>query len=128
MLVHHADARINCLGRIAEDALLAVYKDFSGVGSIETREDVHQGGLTCAVLTEKAEHLALVNRDGDSVVRQNARELLCNLLQFEPHATGTLPTLPLGSLLDIYRPGAEAPGRRVTTSSPKRWRSTYFFA
>ena len=96
MLVHHADASINCLGRIAEDALLAINKNFARVGSIETREDVHEGALPCAVLTEKAENLTLVNGDGDTVVRQNARELLRNLLQFKSHTTRTLPTLPIG--------------------------------
>ena len=98
----------------------SVNENLAGVGSIETREDVHEGGLACAVLTEKAENLTLVNGDGDTVVRQNARELLRNLLQFKPHAMQSLPTSADALLGQLFRPDAEASGRRATTSSPKR--------
>ena len=79
MLMNHANPGLNGFGRISEDALLAVDNDGAAVWLIDAREDVHEGGLSSAVLTEKAKDFPSLNLDRYAVVREHTRELLGDL-------------------------------------------------
>ena len=92
MLVDHADPCSDRLGGVAEDALRTVDEDRARVWAIEAREDVHEGRLAGAVLTEQAEHLALVYRNGDAVVCQHARKLLRDFTELKTHGRCKPPT------------------------------------
>ena len=88
MLVDHPDARMDRGMRILEDVLRAVDEDLAGVGLVQARQDVHEGGLARAVLAEQAQDLTSVDRDRDPVVGEDAGELFGDVAQFEPHAVG----------------------------------------
>ena len=79
MLVHHANPGLNGFRRVPEDALLPVNNDGAAIWLIDAREDVHEGRLSCAVLTEKAKDFPAFNLDGYVVVREHTRELLGDL-------------------------------------------------
>jgi hypothetical protein len=88
VLVDHADTGSDRRGRVPERMGLAVDEDLAGVRLVQAGQDVHERRLAGAVLPEEAEHLALVHRDGDLVVGEDAREPLRNLAQLEPHHVG----------------------------------------
>ncbi len=58
VLVHHADARVDRVAWCVEMHQLAVQLDLPLVGAVEAREDVRQGRLAGAVLSEQRVHLA----------------------------------------------------------------------
>ena len=58
VLVHHPDPALDRVLRRLEHDRLAVQQDLALVGPVEPIEDVHQGGLSGAVLAEKRVHLA----------------------------------------------------------------------
>ena len=60
--------------RAVEAHRLAPHEDLAGVGLVEPEHDVHQRALAGPVLAEEAVHLALVEREVDVLVRDDARE------------------------------------------------------
>jgi hypothetical protein len=74
VLVHHPDARLDGGRRALEAHGLAAEADVPGIGLVEPEHDVHQGALARAVLAEQAQHLTLVQREVDVLVRDHARE------------------------------------------------------
>jgi hypothetical protein len=79
MLVHHANPSVNGFRWVSEDALLTVNNDGAAIWLIDAGKDIHEGGLPCAVLTEKAKDFPAFNLDGYVVVREHTRELLGDL-------------------------------------------------
>ena len=76
VLVHHADARIECIARRVERHRLPVQPNLAFVGAVEACEDVRERGLAGAVLTEERMHLALGRLEVDPVVCNDAGEPL----------------------------------------------------
>ena len=73
MLVDHADAAGDGVGRPGELDLLAVEQDLALVRPGEPVEDVHQRGLAGAVLAEQRVDLAGPDLEVDVVVGDHAR-------------------------------------------------------
>ena len=90
VLVDHADPGADRLAGITERAQLAVDQDLAGVRAIEPGQDVHQGGLARAVLAQEAQDLTPIDRNGDPVVGEDAREPLRDVLEFKPHGPSVL--------------------------------------
>ncbi len=65
MLVHHADAEIQRVGRVADRDRPPLHLDRPRIGRIGAEEDVHQGGLAGTVLAEQAENVATAQRQVD---------------------------------------------------------------
>src|SRR5690606_16433561 len=100
MLVDHADAgRDGVAGTVEVDGL-AVDQHLTFVGVVEAVEDVHQGGLSGAVLAEQAKNLARLDREVDRIVGDHTGESFRYSLQFESQRRPP----------DI--------GRRITTKKP----------
>ena len=78
VLVDHADARIERVARRMELDRLAVELDRALVGAVETGEDVREGCLPGAVLTEQRVHLPRRRLEVDPLVRDNAGEPLAD--------------------------------------------------
>ena len=76
VLVHHADPRLDPVARGVEGDGRAVDLELSLVGAVEAGEDVREGALAGAVLTEESVHLALERLEVDAVVGDDAREAL----------------------------------------------------
>ncbi len=76
MLVDHADAERQGIGRIADLHRLAIDLDDALVGGIGAEEHVHQAGLAGTVLTEQAEDVARMQRQVDTAHRLNRAKAL----------------------------------------------------
>ena len=85
VLVDHPDPGLDRLARIREGPRRSVDEDLARVRPVQAGQDVHQGPLAGAVLTEQAEDLAAVGRDRDRVVGQHAGKLLRDVLELEAH-------------------------------------------
>jgi hypothetical protein len=85
VLVDHADARGDRLGRVTERPDLLVDDDLALVGPVEAREDVHEGGLARPVLAEEGEDLAAIHLDADVIVGQDPGELLRDAAEAQAH-------------------------------------------
>ena len=68
VLVHHADSRVHGVARPGEVLDDIVEQDLALVGLIEAVQDVHEGGLSCAVLAKEAVDLTRFDREVDVVV------------------------------------------------------------
>ena len=68
VLMDHADAEIQSVLRRADDNFLIVNENFALVWEINTREHVHQGGLSRAVFAQKRKYLASVYIEPNLVV------------------------------------------------------------
>ena len=68
VLMDHADAEIQSILRRADDDFLIVNENFALVWEINTREHVHQGGLSRAVFAQKRKYLASVYIEPNLVV------------------------------------------------------------
>ena len=66
MLVHHADAEAERIGRIADVNGLAVDGDVALVGGVGAEQDIHQGGLAGAVFAEQPQYVARFQRQVDA--------------------------------------------------------------
>ena len=86
MLVDHADAGGDGVAWARELNRLLVNQDLAGVGLIKPIEDVHQGGLACAVLTQQAKNLAIAHLEADVVVSEHTRKALGYTPKFQLHA------------------------------------------
>ena len=86
VLVHHPDAGGDGVARAAELHRLAAEQDLARVGLVEPEHRVHQRALAGAVLAEQAEHLALVEREVDVFVGDDAGERLGDAPYLEDRA------------------------------------------
>ena len=68
VLVDHADVVVEGVLRRADDDFLIVNENFALVWEINTREHVHQGGLSRAVFAQKRKYLASVYIEPNLVV------------------------------------------------------------
>ncbi len=78
MLVHHADACGNGCPRLARRERFPLDFDRPLIGDIVAEQDVHQRGLTGAVLTQEADDFAARQCEGDRVVGDQRAEALAN--------------------------------------------------
>ena len=85
VLVHHADAGLHGVAGAGEVLDGVVEQDLALVGLVQAVEDVHQGGLACAVLAEQAVDLTGFDREVDVVVRDQGAEPLGDAAEFELH-------------------------------------------
>ena len=76
MLMHHADAVGERIGRIADPDRFAVEQNHARVGLVGAEQDVHQGGLAGAVLAEQSQNVARPDDEVDAVVGANGAERL----------------------------------------------------
>ncbi|GAA0402473.1 hypothetical protein GCM10009541_51970 [Micromonospora gifhornensis] len=83
MLVHHADAGRDGVGRPTQLQRLAVDQDLALVGLVEPIEHVHQGRLASTVLAEQGVNLSRLHRQVDVVVGDQITEPLGDAAQFE---------------------------------------------
>ncbi len=85
VLVHHADPGRHRVAGTGEVLDHAVELDLALVGLVEAVEDVHQGRLAGAVLTEQAVDLTGLDREGHLVVGHHASEALGDAAKDESH-------------------------------------------
>ena len=78
MLMHHADAQRQRIGRAANDGGPAIDGDAALIGGIAAEEDVHQRGLAGPVLAEEPEHIAGMECQVDGVDRPDRTEALAD--------------------------------------------------
>jgi hypothetical protein len=76
--------------REAEQAL-AVEADVAGVGAVEPRDEVEDGGLAGAVRADQAGDLAALDVEREAVERDDAAEAPCQLVDLEKRDTRLLP-------------------------------------
>ena len=76
MLVHHPDPVIDRVARGVDSDALAVQADLTLVRVVEAVEDVHEGRLAGAVLTEQRVNLSLAQVEIDVVVRHDPGKAL----------------------------------------------------
>src|SRR5262249_21734731 len=99
----------------------AVHDDLATVRLQKAVEDVHQGGLACAVLAQQRMDLAGLDGEVDVIVGDQTTEALGDAAQFESQRTPPLPVTPAGGVpADAARaagPGP-APSRRIVLSTP----------
>jgi stage V sporulation protein SpoVS len=85
VLVHHADARPHGVAGAAEALHDVVQQDVALVGLVQAVENVHQGGLSRAVLTQEGVDLARFYGEIDVVVGDEGTEFLRDAAKFELH-------------------------------------------
>ena len=83
MLVHHADAGGQRIGRAGDPHRLALDEDLAGVGRIGAEQHVHQRRLAGAVLAQQPEDLARRHAEIDGLVRLDGAEALGDAAHFD---------------------------------------------
>ena len=91
MLVHHADAQLYRLAGRVNAHLLAVQENLSLRGLVETDEDVHQRGLSRAVLSQQRQHLTPVDGQADVPIGVEAAEPLADVFHSQQFFQCPLP-------------------------------------
>ena len=79
VLMDEADARGPCVARGAEADRLAAHSQLAAVGRVESGEDLEQGGLAGAVLSEHGVHLAGPQRELGAAQRGHRAEALVDV-------------------------------------------------
>ena len=93
ILVEHADAVLDGILRRRRLDACPVEDDLAGVGSMEPREDLHQGGFAGAVLPEQAVQSSRFDGQVDAVVGANRSEVFVDVTQLETHVGRRLDDL-----------------------------------
>ena len=102
LLMHNADAGLFRGNGIGKVHALPVQKDLALVRLIDTGQDLHQRGFSCAVFTQKRVDLTAFELEIHPVQRLDARELFCNVLQLQyVFAQSTFP--PMFSIWGLSR-------------------------
>ena len=83
VLMHHADARGERIGRAPDRDRTARDPDFAGIRMIQAEQDVHQRGLAGAVLAEQPQDLAGMEREVDGAIGVHGAEALVDAAQLE---------------------------------------------
>ena len=76
MLVHHANTRRDCVARALERGGLSIQKNLPFVGLMQSVQDVHERGLTRAILPQQGMNLPFLDREVDRVVCDEGTEPL----------------------------------------------------
>src|SRR5438034_11780020 len=95
MLMDHADAVSHRLPGGSNRHRLAVDQDLPFVRLKESVEDVHQRGLSCAVLAEQPVNLSRLDLKVDSVVGDDAGERLGDVSHFEERSGHRVAAQPM---------------------------------
>ncbi len=82
MLVDHADAGADSIGRRVEHLRLAVDQNLAFIRLIQAVQLPHQRAFAGAILAQQGVHLAGIHVQADLVVRQNARKTLDDVAHF----------------------------------------------
>ena len=80
MLVNHANSKLDGFRGGIDLNRLTVDEDLTAIRLMKPIEDVHQGGLAGAVLSEQSENLAFPAIETDPIVSQDSRKTFCDLL------------------------------------------------
>ena len=88
VLVHHAHPGVDRRARRPQPHRASLDEDLALVRVVQPVEDVHQGGLARAVLSEERVHLPLAQVEPDVVVRDDPREPLRDVPHLEDLRTG----------------------------------------
>jgi hypothetical protein len=98
MLMRHADAERDGIGRAMDIGRAAIDGDTAGIGGVAAEEDVHQRGLAGAVLAQQPQHIAGMEREIDVVGSPNSAEALADAshgkklgARHDPPDAGVLP-------------------------------------
>ena len=83
MLVHHPDPRVEGVARRRERDEASVKQDLSLVGAVEAGENVGEGRLACAVLSEQRVHLTGCRLELDAVVRNDPGKPLGDVAELD---------------------------------------------
>ncbi len=123
VLEHHADAQPDRVGGRAHRGRRPVDLDRPRVGSLDAVQDLHQGGLAGAVLTDDGVHRAGADVDVDVVVGDHAGEPLADATQADRglvvHSAGDgTRSVWTGSDGRDRRVTRHGPGRNATASGP----------
>ena len=81
--MHHADACGNGGTRLAGWQHLACNTDTALIRRVMAEQDVHQCGLASPVLTQKGQHLAACQRDGDCIIGQRIAKAFADLIDLQ---------------------------------------------
>ena len=118
VLVHHADAQLHRLAGGLDAYLFALQENLSLRGLVQADENVHQRGLTGAVLAQQRQHLAAVDGQADVLVGVKIAEPLADVLHTQQLAQAhSLPSIIL-LLRRCSRP-ANTGKRTLTPRIPK---------
>ncbi len=103
VLVDHTDAALDRVARRLEVDLLAVDAQPAAIGSIETGDDAHQGGLASAVLADQGMDFAVAGIEGDVLVGDDRSEPLGDIGHLDcdrisrVDSTAAAPSINVGS-------------------------------
>lgn len=90
ILMEHADAVGDSLGRRAHGDKVPIDVDLTTIWGEESGEDLHERGLTGAVFAQQAVDRARLDRECDAVVRPHRTKMLMDVAEFDSH-TGRRP-------------------------------------
>jgi hypothetical protein len=91
VLVHHADAGVQCRARVARRQRLAVHLDVAFVGRVVAEQDRHQRGLAGPVFAQQRQHLAGAKLQRDGVVGHQRAKTLGDAVQAQDRGRGRHP-------------------------------------
>ena len=83
VLMHHADARGQRVGRAADRHRTALDPDLAGIGTVDAEQDVHQRRLAGAVLAEQPQNLAMTYDEVDRPIGVHRAKALVDAAQLE---------------------------------------------
>ena len=69
MLMNHSDALVDRIQRIGDVTFLPLNKNLSFLAVLEPKKDLHQSRLSGAVFPDQRMDFALIDREGDILVR-----------------------------------------------------------
>ena len=118
MLMDHADAAFNGILGTIEMHLFSLDEDLAAGRLIKSVQDIHQGTLAGAVLSQDGMHLSLVDGKVNTVVGRKITELFNNVFHFDDyglliHVTYTHRCIYLPLCLYLFKPaGPQGEGGR----------------
>src|SRR5947208_2434595 len=76
VLVHHADAGLDCVAGRPKRAVTAVYLHLAAVRAIEPSNDAHQGRFASTVFSDQGVNLAEADIERNALIGDHASEAL----------------------------------------------------
>src|SRR5215469_7755307 len=87
MLVHHADAEGDGIGRPGDEDGFAVDQDLAAIGLVKPAEDAHQGRFAGAVLSNDAGDRPRCDAERNVTVGVNRAKALVNMAKLDGKGT-----------------------------------------